>query len=768
MSPLAAAHKSLIALMLALASFAFVSAVEARVPGSSTALANTSPKDFDIKAQLLSKALTDFGLQSGLQISAEAEFTRGKTSEGVKGRMSSADALSRLLQGSGLKFRVSEEDTILVEEVESGSKRASSASQAIQLASITVKGELRERDLQDTQTSVAVIRGEKIERRSDDNFEDVLERTAGISNANGDLTLSIRGVEQNGPTGGGGAAINIKVDGASITGITRMSLADFSTWDLEQVEVLRGPQSTQSGRNSIAGAVVVRSKDPVYDTEFKARTEVANGGTWQVAAAANAPIVEGKVAVRVAFDESRTDGFVTGVNVAGDEYDSEERATVRAAIRLDPTESLSAILKYTRFETVDGTGAIDAAEFPDRRVTFATVQERNDMVTDSFNLRASLELSDQFILESESNYFENDTLFIVPIGADNSLGEVFEQELKVIYEGERVQAVVGAFYTDISTNNELRGTFGTASFFFGNEGDISNYALFGEADIELAEDLFLTAGLRYDEEEFDNSSSTEFFGPLTVSETSGEFDALLPKLGIRRQFGEDRSLGFTIQRGYRAGGAGLNFFGIQYEYDPEYTTNYELAYRSELLEGRVTLNANVFYTDWTDQQLSQQQSDDPLDTITVNAGESRLFGGELELQASPNARTDVFASLAYVDTEFTDYVTDLADYTGNEFPTAPAFTASIGGEYAFAEGFFAAASASYTDGSFRDIQNTPELLNNSRFLLDGRLGYRAESWEVFGYLTNALDEDYWNRRDTDGTLRPGDPRQYGIVFSYRR
>ncbi|MEM9621434.1 MAG: TonB-dependent receptor [Pseudomonadota bacterium] len=735
---------------------------------------------YSIPAGSLEVVIATYSAQSGVSVSFTPDVVQGKQSNGLVGRYAAEEALILLLSESGVASRFTSDKTatLLIPAVSSG---------PVVLAPIQVRGELIERDLQDTQTSVAVVTGGELERRSDDNFEDLLERVAGVSVSNGDLEMSIRGVNQSGPGAGGGPAISINVDGASITGITRMNIADFSTWDLEQVEILRGPQSTQTGRNALAGAVAIRSVDPHFDREFKLRTEAGNADTLQGAVAANLPLVKDLLALRFSVDHEETDGFVTGENIAGDDYDSEERTTYRAAVRFDPTEHLSAILKYTRFETEDGSGAVDASLFPGRRVTFETVQERLNMETDSFNLRLAYIINDAFRVESETNYFENDTEFRIPTGLDDSNGRNFEQEIKLFYAGARHRGVLGAYYTDLSSGGTLSGTF-PAFFFvpgapadallqfgFGGDSEVTNYAVFGEFEMQLHSDFKLIAGFRYDREENDNLSSSSLSSddpdvaaqlppPTAPIALSASFEAFLPKIGVVYAVNPDVSLSFTAQQGYRAGGAALNFFGDEYEFDPELTWNYELAFRSNLRNGRLVINANAFYTDWNDQQVSEQgPSGNTLDVITVNAGESRIIGGEIDVRSVPITGLEVHASVAYADTEFTDFVTGGTVFTGNEFPYAPKLTAALGVEYAFRSGVFVAADASYTDGSFRDIQNTADLDNKSRYLLNARIGYESDRWSVFAYVTNLTDEDYWNRRDANGTLRPGDPRQYGIV-----
>ncbi|MEM0910576.1 MAG: TonB-dependent receptor [Pseudomonadota bacterium] len=739
---------------------------------------DTQTMSFNIPASDLQTALNIFGRESGILLSFDPQIVNGFSTDGLKGEFTVLEGISQLLGNAELQ---------VIGDGENAYRIVALQMSTINLAPIRIQGELIERSVQDSQTSVAIVTGETLEKRSDDNFEDIFERSAGVSVANGDLSLSIRGVDSNGPAGGGGPTISVNIDGSTITGVTRMNLLDYSTWDLQQVEVLRGPQSTQTGRNSLAGAVIVRSADPVFDNEFRLRGQFGESNTFQGALAANTVLIDDTLAARVSVDREQSDGFVTNDMVAGDEYDSEERTTIRASLLFEPTEDFSAILKVSRFKTIDGTGAVDASLFPEQRVNNFPIQERLTMETDSVNLRLFYDVTENLRLQSETSYFDNDTEFVVAGGVDDSAGRNFEQEIKLFYEAEHITAVAGVYYTDLSSGGSLGGAF-PAFFFvpdapagsiinlaFISDSSTENYAVFGELEYKLSPKISLIGGVRYDNEEQedingtsltsdDPSVSDSLGGTVPPTLLNASFSALLPKLAINYEISPDSSIGFTLQRGYRAGGAAINFNGEVYEFDPEYTWNYEIAYRSEWFEQRLIFNANAFYTDWTDQQVSQQgATNNTLDVITVNAGESRLIGGEIDLTSTPVDGLELYASIAYVEAEFTDFVTGGNDFTGNAFPFAPKLTSSIGAEYFFENGWFVASDTSFTDQSFRDIENTPALENNSRFLVNVRVGYEGDNWNVFAYATNLFDRDYWSRRDGDGTLRPGDPRQLGLI-----
>ncbi|MEO1613316.1 MAG: TonB-dependent receptor, partial [Pseudomonadota bacterium] len=310
-------------------------------------------------------------------------------------------------------------------------------------------------------------------------------------------------------------------------------------------------------------------------------------------------------------------------------------------------------------------------------------------------------------------------------------------------------------------------------------------ALFGEVEYRLIPEVGLIAGGRFDHETIDftatqTASSPDPFvnslvgGLNATNQTTVSSNVFLPKVGIVYDATDDLSFGFTVQRGYRSGGARINLgAGNVSEFGPEKTWNYEASVRSQWFDRRLTINANAFYTDWTNQQVDiAGPSGTRLDTVTVNAGRSELFGGELEIFASPTDNLDLFASAAYVETEFKRFVTDGVDLSGNEFPLAPKFTAAIGATYNFDNGFFVGADANYQDESFFDAANTPGLKIEDRFLVNARVGYREDNWEIFAYARNLFDESYFTSVGDDGTgnigrVRTGEPLTLGLVANVR-
>ncbi|MEM6858624.1 MAG: TonB-dependent receptor [Pseudomonadota bacterium] len=285
--------------------------------------------------------------------------------------------------------------------------------------------------------------------------------------------------------------------------------------------------------------------------------------------------------------------------------------------------------------------------------------------------------------------------------------------------------------------------------------DQRNYALFGEATWDISDKLSITLGARYDNERVDQTivngtlvPEVPVVGDPTIDALIGQvvdqfdnvftfeadttFEAFLPKAAIVYNFTDDVSLGFTYQRAYRAGGLAFNNFranlappgsdqsfleetGAVNRFDPEFTNNYELSFRSVWGDGDFVLNANAYIIDYTDQLINVQLSTNPLDNIVDNAGSSRLTGFEIEATMFPTDGLSLFANVGYADTIFTDGAGTLGnDITDFEFASTPDITVGFGGRYEHDSGFYVNLQNRLTGGALSSINDANDITNEAR------------------------------------------------------
>lgn len=697
----------------------------------------------------------------------------------------------------------------------------------VRLEAITVTGEKTDRSLQDTVSSVGVITAEDIEDGNMVDFNDVFDRLVNVSTAFGGDGFSIRGIN-NGTIAGGhttsSGLASMYLDGVFVAkhGI---QAGQKQLWDIEQVEVFRGPQSTVQGRNALAGTVVVRSKDPSFDWTADARLLYDDLESMGASAAFGGPLIKDELAFRIAVDYQNSDGFVENPTRDDDDYADSKNKLIRGKLLYEPMAlpGFSALLTLSLSENESGDDAVATRDpagnliDPFKRKNFSNIDGFENSDQSIFALNLTYEMSPGLRLESVTAYNRNeyerqDDDDQTPDGGDNMRTRendtnTFSQEFRLHFEQDRWRGLAGAYYFDQDADDVSRfvGAVDLASVgvppvllpFYTNpfptsrdayfDVGVRNWALFTDMEFSMTEQLSVHGGLRYDNEIHDYTNKQQinlladlpdpgsappplqgFIGAVneriillttpidTASET--EFSVFLPKLGATYNWNDDVSTSFTVQRGYRAGGADLSL-GPLNEYDPEHTTNYELAWRSLWLEDRVSFNANVFYTDWVDQQVRVEVV--PGIFNTQNAGESELYGAEMELNVNPQAGLDIFAGIGYVQTEFMEFTDNNQDYSGNNFVYAPEWTASAGLTKRWDSGWMLSADVNYQDESYGDPANTQVL--DSRTVVNAQLAYEFNNFSVSLFARNLLDEEYitavYARNDT---VKVGEPRVIGI------
>lgn len=711
-----------------------------------------------------------------------------------------------------------------------------------QIEEITVTGEKVARSLQDTPTSVAVINDIKLRDQNIINLDDVFERTANIASAFSGTSFSIRGINNTNVSGAGLSDLaTIYVDGSPLSRIASFS-GPLDIWDISQVEIFRGPQSTLQGRNTLAGAIIINTADPTYEWEGRVRAIASNAQDQRrLGVAVGGPIIKDQLAFRVAGELSSADGVIRNT-VRNEQANASEAVFLRTKLLIEPAavEDLRVELAYTYDDREFGSATVDlnatADFFSDREV------QNNDPSFDN-NLQhiavatISYDFSDKVSFTSITSYNELDRDFAndgdlgperIEFNNTTSHGETWVQEFQLGLDLGKLTGVFGAYYTDYTLATQGSTTFNidivndlglvnilvsgfgldvaTAQFVSGfyaepqsinltGPSDFSQeaYALFGDFTYQLTDDIRLFGGFRYDEEKQgqiteqtvtilgdlpDPAGFPATLAPLIagingiivaqaenatedrVELTSPTFKAFLPKFGIGWDIDDDRNLSFIAQRGYRSGGVGINNARAEvFQFDQEFIWNYELSFRSQWFDKSLTLNANAFYVDWEDQQVSVQLSDNIFDVATQNAGASRLYGFEIESVYYVNDEVELYGSVGFTDTEFTEFTAFIGgqpfDFSGNEFAGAPRWTLAGGVTWNDSSGLFLNINANYqTAGYARSDRPQDTRFLEARMLVNFKAGWQDENWGLFVTGDNIFEDEFFLTRFP---LDPGNP-----------
>jgi len=415
---------------------------------------------------------------------------------------------------------------------------------------IIVTGEKTDRTLQETTTSVNVTTSRKIAEENILTIQDVYNRTANLSETFGAAGFSIRGIDQRGVSGGGDAATaTVFVDGAPLLQDV-LSNGPTDMWDVEQVEIFRGPQSTIQGLNALAGAVHIRTQDPTFDWGLKGRALLASFDTTQFAVAGGGPLVPGELAFRVSAEKRDSDGYIH--NITRNEPESPvDSISIRGKLLWTPSAlpGFEARLAYHHFETKGGYlfTYLDRSveDYFDNRTNPSDYPNSSDVDSDQvtldlrYDLGGGLSLSalgtwtdSGFIRKYDGDFSADSTAYSDIAGG----AEIVTQELRLNYESDRLSGLVGLFYynrdqyrqshqvtlvptpvptiaavlqqngLDAETANFVANTYASAlpnipvDYTSDFPTEVETMALFADARYRLTDRLSLLGGFRYDRE----------------------------------------------------------------------------------------------------------------------------------------------------------------------------------------------------------------------------------------------------------------------------
>ncbi|MDO3382352.1 TonB-dependent receptor [Gilvimarinus algae] len=335
---------------------------------------------------------------------------------------------------------------------------------------LVVTGQKIERSLQDTAASVAVLTEQVMTDQQIESFYDLVDQVPNVHGVLG-TGFSIRGIDAFNVSGGGNSYLaSVYVDGAPMP-YRAIQKGGFFTWDVAQVEILRGPQSTLQGRNALAGAVVVNTVGPSYEWDGKLRLEAGEYGKQQLAFAGGGAIVDDLLAFRVSAEQNDFDGFNDNIT-RGDHSDFNNNETYRGKLLFEPGDDFSALLSFTRTETEIGVRWTEPAEDGDdynHRITTFNDPTFESNEADITTLELNYELNDHWQLSAISSYSDSNyayewdgdaTAEPQSILLDDRTDETVSQEFRFVLEYDRLSGVIGAYYSDLDVEDVASGQRG--------------------------------------------------------------------------------------------------------------------------------------------------------------------------------------------------------------------------------------------------------------------------------------------------------------------
>lgn len=638
--------------------------------------------------------------------------------------------------------------------------------QTEELKEMVVTSDLWQSLLSDIPASVSVYDAESLKNPNIRHFADLIERTPNLTSTGGTSRpryFQLRGMGENSQFEGESPDFSVRfvVDDIDFTGIASVA----SAFDMEQVEVLRGPQAGAFGVNAAGGMVRMTSASPT--PHWTGRTEVTAGQDDLFAAglAFGGPLLQRnpeELMFRFSLYRNQSDGFRRNVFLnqdtnALDEWTSRLRLTWNPSsdLRVDAT-IFHAYLDngYDEF-ALDNNGSYTFSDEPGRdfqrslggsvRVTYDGWQgAKLTSITSGTNTDSFYSYDEDWTSASYQGISELDRE-----------RKNFSQELRLDSAPDAHRAfglidrwTLGGFVgvTD-ETSEYLRGTTNRVPRLV-TDYTSENYAIFGQAGHDLSDRDRLILGLRLEHVD----SKADSLNPRNGDSFSPEFSDTMfgGKLTYEHDL-NDRLLGFaSIARGYKAGGLNLDAREIDPATDPltfdtEDLWNYELGMRGNLMDGRLTSAITGFYLQRNDTQVRYSDGvGGEFSFAEENGGDAYITGVEIESNLQVNDGLSLYSSIGVMTSSIEEYTLSKGGTGGGrELAATPAYTWSLGGRYQHESGFFSALDFTGRSEFFESNDHAEK--RDGFFNVNASIGYAKDDWTVSLWAKNLLDEKYTQR-----------------------
>jgi len=621
------------------------------------------------------------------------------------------------------------------------------------LDTVIISGEKLDRDIKNTASSVVVFSAPQIKQQKtgDQTLRELLGSVPNITYTDSFTPPIIRGQNSEGPHSGqnvfwGGTVprATFSVDGSYLSHY-EFDMGAGGLWDIQNIEVFRGPQTTSQGANAIAGAFIVNTKDPTFFNETLYQAEIGSYNMKRTSLAVSGPIYKQELAARLAVDYFGRDTFIDYINpnfVDNGISQNLRNLNLRGKILWQPVEmpQLEAKLTYSHNHMRKPTQEAASQPFDKLNHRSATMPGHKQR-TDSGIFDLSYEFDNGLKFFNQMQY---STSYIVRRTGLGNGGEVdlkrdnISNESRLVFgSGEdTISGVVGIFYAQ-TTSDEKMMLQGLTAY----DDKKDNLGLYTQIDYRLTDGWTLSGGLRYQRDNVDRSGTSTFVGrPLDYDES---FSAVLPRLSLAYAITPDITIGGLVSQGYNPGGVSLNLTSRQWaSYKKETLWNYELFMRTSLLDDRLKLNSNIFYMDFKDAQYNIPVVISPgvVQAYTINAEKAHSYGLELGMDYQILDNLSLRASAGLLRTEIEEISYNRV-YEGNEFTRSPGYSLSAGFSWDVTEKFNIAADIRHIDGYYSDLENRSVYLVDAYTIADLRLAYDFdEKLELYGYVKNLFDE----------------------------
>ncbi|MDA1290536.1 MAG: TonB-dependent receptor [Proteobacteria bacterium] len=620
---------------------------------------------------------------------------------------------------------------------------------------IIVTADFRARSELDMATSVTVMTEAVIKSRSAQHFEELANAIPNVNYASGSNRarfFQIRGIgERSQFVAPINPSVGFLVDNVDFSGAATIA----TMLDVEQVEVLRGPQGTRYGANALAGLINVKTHDPEDQFAASLKLGAADYNTQAITAVVTGPVTE-SVSARLAVGSHRSDGYYENSFLRTKRNNSQDEQSIRGKLSAEMSANWQLDLSLSH---VDIDNGYDAFTLDNSRTTLSDEPGRDQQESLALSIDSSWQL-DNFdvklivgLADSDMEYgYDEDWTFagIHPDGymsRDNYIRNRETQSLELRFLSNDSSRLFSnstdwlfGVYT-LNSSESLKREYTFLASDFSSDYDFDTAAVFFQLDSSLSEKLTLETGLRVERRDTIYRDS-ELLGFSPTETLWGG------RVAAKYLLNSNTMAYASIARGYKAGG--FNTDGTLdadlREFGEEFLIEYELGIKSSLLENKLHLKAAVFHDDRQDQQVKSSEgrirangSTEFVDFIG-NAAEGTNNGVEFEAVWTPSEQLGLTASLGLLDATFDSFVnSENQDISGRDQAHAPGYMAHLAADYNLGAWSLSVSLDAKDDFYFSDSHNVQ---SDPYELLNMNLSYSGERWSLSFLGRNLTNQDY--------------------------
>lgn len=559
-------------------------------------------------------------------------------------------------------------------------------------------------------------------------------------------------------------SVGLLVDGVDLSGLGGAA----TLFDVQQIEVLRGPQGTLYGANALAGLINVVTPEATEDLSGFLQIDGGNYGARGVGAVLSGPVTD-EIGFRISARQYQDDGFIDNIYLNRDDTNARDERSLRAKLQGSSDQGSWQLA----LGSVDVDNGYDAFSLDNDRNTRSDEPGRDAQETSYVAFNASRALSDGVVGEVALGWVDSDIAYgydedwtfegFHPIGyssTDLYLRDVETRtaDLRLLSAPEQglmdggVDWVLGLFVLD--KNVDFTRDYTYAGGLFTSDFGVDRVALYGELATDLAASWRVSLGLRAEQHESDYTDSADVQFAPEDNMTGG-------RLLIERSLDSGNLLYASLTRGYKAGGfntdgtldADLRLF------DPETLWNMEIGFKGSLINDRLGLSAALFRMQRRDVQvatsITRVRQDESAEFIqyTSNAAKGVNQGLEVEAVFQASDRLRLSANLGLLDATYEDYVNGAGeDLDGRDQAQSPAYHFYLAADYQLADGLRLNVNLEGKDDYYFSAGHAEQ--SPSYTLLNSALSYSTDGWDLSLWGRNLADKDYFLR----GFSFPNDPR----------